>query len=43
MQALYFDRYQKLLAPNMDPLRDIRIRSDIIDRLSIYEHDKVAD
>lgn len=26
-QALYFDRYTKLLAPDVDPLRDERIRS----------------
>lgn len=26
-QALYFDRYQKLLAPSLDPLRDARVRS----------------
>jgi hypothetical protein len=25
-QALYFDRYQKLLAPSVDPLRDVRLR-----------------
>lgn len=25
-QALYFDRYQKLLAPSLDPLRDTRVR-----------------
>ena len=25
-QALYFDRYQKLLAPTLDPLRDARIQ-----------------
>ena len=25
-QALYFDRYQKLLAPSLDPLRDERVR-----------------
>jgi aarF domain-containing kinase len=25
-QALYFDRYQKLLAPSLDPLRDSRVR-----------------
>jgi aarF domain-containing kinase len=25
-QALYFDRYQKLLAPDMDPMRDPRVR-----------------
>jgi len=25
-QALYFDRYQKLLAPSLDPLRDARVR-----------------
>jgi len=25
-QALYFDRYQKLLAPGLDPLRDPRVR-----------------
>ncbi len=27
MKALYFDRYQKLLAPEMDPLRDASVRS----------------
>ena len=26
-QALYFDRYQKLLAPSLDPLRDARVRT----------------
>jgi len=26
-QALYFDRYQKLLAPGLDPLRDPRVRN----------------
>ena len=26
-QALYFDRYQKLLAPSLDPLRDPRVKS----------------
>ena len=26
VQALYFDRYQKLLAPTLDPLRDARIQ-----------------
>lgn len=25
-QGLYFDRYQKLLAPDVDPLRDTRVR-----------------
>jgi hypothetical protein len=25
-QALYFDRYQKLLAPSVDPLRDVCLR-----------------
>lgn len=24
-QALYFDRYQRLLAPTLDPLRDARV------------------
>ena len=28
-QALYFDRYQKLLAPTLDPLRDDRIRASL--------------
>ena len=28
-QALYFDRYQKLLAPKMDPLRDSRVRTTL--------------
>ena len=27
-QALYFDRYQKLLAPTLDPLRDERVRGN---------------
>ena len=30
-QALYFDRYQKLLAPDLDPLRDSRVRDAIRD------------
>lgn len=25
-QVIYFDRYQKLLAPTLDPFRDVRIR-----------------
>ena len=28
-QALYFDRYQKLLAPTLDPLRDDRVRASL--------------
>eukprot|EP01038_Epipyxis_sp_PR26KG_P004722 gene4722-6627_t len=32
-QALYFDRYQKLLAPSMDPLRDARLRSSFTDEI----------
>jgi len=28
-QALYFDRYQKLLAPDLDPLRDTRVRESL--------------
>jgi len=24
-QALYFDRYNRVLAPNLDPLRDLRV------------------
>jgi len=28
-QALYFDRYQKLLAPTLDPLRDSRVRESL--------------
>jgi aarF domain-containing kinase len=28
-QALYFDRYQKLLAPELDPLRDTRVRESL--------------
>ena len=27
-QALYFDRYQKILAPTIDPLRDSRLRDN---------------
>ena len=29
-QALYFDRYQKLLAPDVDPLRDSRVRESFL-------------
>lgn len=29
-QALYFDRYQKLLAPSLDPLRDPRVKSALL-------------
>lgn len=29
-QSLYFDRYQKLLAPGVDPLRDVRVRESFI-------------
>jgi predicted unusual protein kinase regulating ubiquinone biosynthesis (AarF/ABC1/UbiB family) len=29
-QALYFDRYQKLLAPAMDPIRDPRVRASML-------------
>lgn len=29
-QALYFDRYQKLLAPDVDPLRDSRVRDSFL-------------
>lgn len=32
-QALYFDRYQKLLAPNLDPLRDTRVRESLSENL----------
>jgi aarF domain-containing kinase len=32
-QALYFDRYQKLLAPQMDPLRDARLRGKFGDEV----------
>jgi len=32
-QALYFDRYQKLLAPAMDPLRDPALRSSFADQI----------
>lgn len=33
-QALYFDRYQKLLAPSLDPLRDSRVRDAVSDYTS---------
>lgn len=33
-QALYFDRYQKLLAPKMDPLRDSRVRSTLREEMA---------
>lgn len=29
-QSLYFDRYQKLLAPDLDPLRDVRVREAVM-------------
>lgn len=32
-QALYFDRYQKLLAPELDPLRDTRVRESLSENL----------
>ena len=32
-QALYFDRYQKLLAPSLDPLRDARLRDSFNDQV----------
>eukprot|EP01031_Cornospumella_fuschlensis_P034161 gene34161-41351_t len=32
-QALYFDRYQKILAPDIDPLRDERLRGRFADEL----------
>lgn len=32
-QALYFDRYQKLLAPDMDPIRDVRVRSQLAEQM----------
>jgi hypothetical protein len=35
-QALYFDRYQKLLAPSVDPLRDVRLREQFYS--SQYPH-----
>jgi aarF domain-containing kinase len=33
-QALYFDRYQKLLAPSLDPLRDTRVREAMAENAS---------
>jgi predicted unusual protein kinase regulating ubiquinone biosynthesis (AarF/ABC1/UbiB family) len=32
-QTLYFDRYQKLLAPDMDPLKDVEIRNRLAEEL----------
>ena len=34
-QALYFDRYQKLLAPTLDPLRDSRVRESFNNEMNI--------
>lgn len=34
IQALYFDRYQKLLAPDMDPLRDVRVREKLASEMA---------
>lgn len=31
-QILYFDRYQKILAPMLDPLRDSRVREAISEK-----------
>jgi aarF domain-containing kinase len=33
-QALYFDRYQKLLAPTLDPLRDSRVRESLSNEMN---------
>lgn len=33
LQALYFDRYQKLLAPDVDPLRDVRVRERLAEEV----------
>ena len=40
-QALYFDRYQKLLAPTLDPLRDDRIRSSFSQPKLVIDTDLV--
>eukprot|EP01035_Chromulina_nebulosa_P017636 gene17636-23214_t len=38
-QALYFDRYQKILAPSLDPLRDIRVKSALKEADFVYTED----
>lgn len=35
-QALYFDRYQKLLAPSLDPLRDPRVRGSLAESGELF-------
>jgi aarF domain-containing kinase len=39
-QALYFDRYQKLLAPEFDPFRDPRVRVSMQEELQIEKGKK---
>mmetsp|Transcript_4740 Transcript_4740/g.6509 ORF Transcript_4740/g.6509 Transcript_4740/m.6509 type:complete len:552 (-) Transcript_4740:731-2386(-) len=42
-QALYFDRYQKLLAPSLDPLRDARVRSSFNQEVLNYNRNAIID
>eukprot|EP01039_Chlorochromonas_danica_P005280 gene5279-5815_t len=42
-QALYFDRYQKLLAPDVDPLRDSRVRGRLADLVNTSNRNTVID
>ena len=42
-QALYFDRYQKLLAPGSDPLRDPRLKEYLKSEMGEYQGQGTSD
>ena len=42
-QTLYFDRFQKLLAPTLDPLRDDRIRSSLKQQPKVIDTELVEE
>lgn len=42
-QALYFDRYQKLLAPGSDPLRDPRLKEYLKSEMGEYQGQGTTD
>ena len=41
-QALYFDRYQKLLAPGSDPLRDPRLKEYLKSEMGEYQGQEMS-
>ena len=42
LQALYFDRYQKLLAPGSDPLRDPRLKEYLRAEMGEYQGQEMS-